>query len=716
MKFGKLFLVSLSVFCSFLFLHPLLAAEKLESLEAIWDSAELNNGVSKKPAAKKPVQQAKVNQQQLKAARAKLKLDALEKQRAQQVARQAQNNKIAASKKNQAQKIAAEKLAKQRIVWKAKWDAEQKLKKQNIAQASANKKQLELQRQQNAVLATITKPTPKISNKSNLGFTAAELALANIQPAKIAQVQKPLVSPQSSRNSPPAPKQLTREQYHQRWQQAQLKKQQGGKPQTPSFTNENVKQYASKSVLPKPTHAKFRPNRQAAIIKTLPYGVRTKLNAAKLKSHGMSAYVKAVNSPRPLLAHQEQTSRVPASVMKLITSYAALGTLGPNYRWPLDVMTNGVVKNGTLQGDLIVKGYGSPEFNKAELRKVLKGIKQKGIRNVNGRVVFDNSYFNIAKAPSFDGKSQSAYNAQPDALLYNERISSFQVRAKGKRVHVSTSTPTHNMKIVNRMRKVRRGCSPRIGVSNKGSQTVVTFSGKFSSRCGTRTYSRVISNPSEMIYGAMQAMWKKEVGGTLRTSFAKGRAPANARPLLRTHSRTLAEILPTIDKDSNNVMARQVMLTIGARVKGQGTQRGGATAIGEWLVSRGLNFPELRIENGSGLSRHARISARHVGDLLVDAYRSPYRNILMQSLAVAGVDGTMKRRLKGSRVRGRGFFKTGTLRDVRSIAGYVKAADGKVYVMAILHNDPRAKSRALAAHDRLIEWVYSGGRQEVASR
>ena len=273
-------------------------------------------------------------------------------------------------------------------------------------------------------------------------------------------------------------------------------------------------------------------------------------------------------------------------------------------------------------------------------------------------------------------------------------------------------TPTHNLKVVNRMRTTRRGCRPHIAVSQKGAQTIVTFSGRYSRRCGTRTYSRVISRPAEMIYGAMQAMWKRDVGGSLNTQFAMGTAPAGARPLLRTHSKTLAEILPTIDKDSNNVMARQVMLTIGARASGQGTQRSGADAIGAWLASRGLNFPELRIENGSGLSRHARISARHMGDLLVDAYRSPCSNILMQSLAIAGVDGTMKRRLKGSQVRGKGFFKTGTLRDVRSIAGYIKAAEGKTYVLAILHNDPRAPRRALAAHDKLIEWVYSGGRQE----
>ena len=221
-----------------------------------------------------------------------------------------------------------------------------------------------------------------------------------------------------------------------------------------------------------------------------------------------------------------------------------------------------------------------------------------------------------------------------------------------------------------------------------------------------------------MIYGSMQALWKHEVGGKLKTHFAMGRTPANAKPLLRTYSRTLAEILPTIIKKSNNVMARQLLLTIGAKKAGQGTPRAGANAVGQWLASRGLQFPELRIENGAGLSRTARISAVHVTDLLIDAYRSPYRNVFMRSLAVAGVDGTMRGRLKRTQVQGRGFFKTGTLRDVRSIAGYVKAADGKIYAMAILQNDPRAKKRALRAHDKLIEWVYAGGRsnRRVAMR
>ncbi len=676
MKSGKL-IVSLGVVFALCGSVSVVAEEKLQTMDAIWNSY----GVAQKPArTNHPVQQRthQLNEKQLVAA-AKQKLAREEAVTAKRKLPQ---------KRQQPRQVVQKKpitqLDRQRAAWRAKWLAQQKTTQQSQTHKQTPKTQ-----------------TQVAANKANPH--AKQLPLKKSAAIWNNNKRKQIVK------APQKP--LTREQYHERWRQQQLQKQ---KNVAKTTRNQNAKPHQQA----RPVNVAVKNNKQPAAIRSLPFDVNHLLKTARLNPHAMSAYVQDVNSPKPLLGFQDTTSRVPASVMKLITSYAALSILGPDYRWPLDVYTRGPIQNGTLNGDLIVKGYGAPEFNQAELKKVLHGIRQKGIRNVNGRVVFDNSYFNVSDRPSFDNKSQSAYNAQPDALLYNERINSFQIRSTGRRVHVTTSTPTHNLKIVNRMRPAKRSCRPKINVSKRGVQTVVSFSGYFARRCGTRSYSRVISRPSEMIYGAMKSMWKRDVGGRLNTQFAMGRMPANAKPLLRTYSRRLVEVLPTISKDSNNVMARQVMLTIGAKRSGhQGTEQNGANAIGTWLVSRGLHFPELRIENGSGLSRHARISARHVGDLLVDAYRSPYRNILMQSLAVAGVDGTMKRRLKKSRVRGRGFFKTGTLRDVRSIAGYVKAADGKTYVMAILHNDPRARSRALRAHDKLIEWVYTGGRsQQLAMR
>ena len=166
-------------------------------------------------------------------------------------------------------------------------------------------------------------------------------------------------------------------------------------------------------------------------------------------------------------------------------------------------------------------------------------------------------------------------------------------------------------------------------------------------------------------------------------------------------------------------MARQILLTMGARKMGAPSNaRKGETAVKRWLQTRGLNFPELRIENGSGLSRWAKISARHVGELLLDAQRSPYRQHLFNSLAVAGVDGTMKRRLRGSVVRGQGYFKTGSLKNTRAIAGYVKGRNGKLYIVSILHNDPVARGKGRRAHDELINWAYWAGNppQKLAKR
>ena len=655
------------------------AAEKPQTLDAIWNVAEvLNVPVNKaKNTAVNPAQakQTKYTREQYNARYKKEQILLKKRQKL------ALNKKI--KFKKAVAKAPSSKLDRQRAAWKAKWDAQQraKLASENLVKKNLAKKNLQtkLQARFDYKQAKTTPPVKKQLAKQVRAVIPVKSAVSNTKP-----IQK-------------APTQLTRAQYQWRWKQAQLQKN---------------KQVA------KPAYASFKKSHQKASFQKLPMDIVAKLRATGTREYGVSAFAQDVNSAKPLLAYQETTARVPASVMKIITGYAALGTLGSNYRWPLDVYTNGRIHNGTLQGDLIIKGYGSPEFKTADLRKVLQGIKQKGIRNINGRVVFDSSYFNIPNQYSFDGKTQSKYNAQPDALLFNERINTFQISARGKRVKVTTTTPTHNLKIINKMRKTKRGCRPRIRVSKRAGQTRVTFTGRFSRRCGTRSYNRVISRPAEMIYGSMQAMWKRDVGGKLNTRFVMGHAPANAKPLLRTYSRTLAEILPTIIKKSNNVMARQLLLTIGAKKGGQGTPRAGANAIGQWLASRGLHFPELRIENGSGLSRTARISAAHVTDLLIDAYRSPYRNVFMKSLAVAGVDGTMKGRLKRTQVQGKGFFKTGTLRDVRSIAGYVKAANGKTYAMAILQNDPKARKRALRAHDKLIEWVYAGGRsnRRVAMR
>jgi len=456
------------------------------------------------------------------------------------------------------------------------------------------------------------------------------------------------------------------------------------------------------------------------IYQNLPPEIQQRLRTSGMSAWGMSAYVQAIGSPRPLIAHNEKVARNPASVMKLLTSYVALGVLGPNYRWPIEISTTGTLNAGVLSGNVYIKGYGAPDFDTKGLREMLGQLRQKGIHTIRGRLIFDDTFFNGPKTDpgAFDGKPYRAYNAQPDALMFNERRSVFKAYRSGKRIRVTTNTPAHNLRIVNKIKRAKRSCRVSTRVKRgRGDAVTVTFSGYLARRCRSRSFTLAVTDPANTMYSAINKIWKKELKGRIKTQFMVGATAPNARLIHVHYSKSLAELLPTVVKDSNNVMARQLMRSIGAKRYGApGTPKKGAEAIDDYLRSQGLNFPELRIENGSGLSRYARISTENISRLLSKAYYGPHRDVWMRSMAVAGVDGTMRGRLRKSPVRGRGFFKTGTLRDVRGIAGYVQAADGRTYVVSILHNDPAARSRARNIHDNLIEWVFWGNKkQQVAA-
>lgn len=402
----------------------------------------------------------------------------------------------------------------------------------------------------------------------------------------------------------------------------------------------------------------------------LPDQVASSLRASGVSEAGMGAYVRLAAGSQPaLLTANADNPQTPASTMKLVTTYAALGILGPDYRWPTEIYTNGNVTGGTLYGDVIIRGYGNPQFAENDFRQMLQTLRARGIHNIRGNLVADTGFFNVPYQDpgAFDGNANAAYNAQPEAILYQERGSCYEFKdLKGK---------------------IQKVC-PVMPSSAQARQAL-----------------------NVNLFGSFWKMWVGEMGGQMQGSFVRGGTPQNAQLVYTHRSRPLREIIVEVNKDSNNVMARQILLSVGAKQLGApGTPQKGAQAIGQWLESRGLAFPELRLENGSGLSRIEQITPRHMGEMLVDAYNSPYRNDLMSSMAVLGVDGTLKNRMKNSSLAGRGRFKTGTLRDVRAIAGYLQAADGQMYVVSILHNDPRARASVRGAHDDLIEWVFAGPR------
>jgi D-alanyl-D-alanine carboxypeptidase/D-alanyl-D-alanine-endopeptidase (penicillin-binding protein 4) len=200
----------------------------------------------------------------------------------------------------------------------------------------------------------------------------------------------------------------------------------------------------------------------------------------------------------------------------------------------------------------------------------------------------------------------------------------------------------------------------------------------------------------------------REAGGRFAGGVKERRAPAGAAPFAVLESPPLADIDRDVNKLSNNVMARQIFLTLGAGGAAPATPARAADAIRRWLAQRKLRLPGLVLENGSGLSRVERNSATGFNRLLLAADASAVRDAFASSLAVAAVDGTVEHRFRNGSVAGQALLKTGTLEGVRALAGYVVEPSGRRFTVVAIVNDRNA-ARAGPALDYLVQWVYRFG-------
>ena len=448
----------------------------------------------------------------------------------------------------------------------------------------------------------------------------------------------------------------------------------------------------------------------------LPGPVRTALKEAGLPSSSLAVWVQDTQSRRPVLKANADESMNPASVMKLVTTYAALEMLGPSYTWKTEAYAGGEVDSGTLRGDLILKGYGDPHLTLEDFWLLLRQLRQDGLRDIRGGLVLDQSYF--APLPhdpaSFDNEPYRAYNAGPQALLLNFSAVSVRImpRPEKKTVWAVPDPSPRNLQLLNRLEPDpgpcgdwREGISPE--VSTAGDTVVVTLRGRFPTRCGDKVMNlNVFPRNESYVGGVFRQLWT-ELYGNIGPSTKLGTVAPSATLLIRFESAPLADLIRDINKYSNNVMARQTFLTLGAVRSGPpATPAKGAEAIRAWLAEKGMAFPELVLENGSGLSRTERISAQHLGALLVAAYRSPVFSEFESSLPIVAVDGTMKKRLTGQQIAGHAHIKTGSLENVRAVAGYVFDRKGRRMAVVALVNHPRA-ANSKEALDALLRWVYA---------
>jgi D-alanyl-D-alanine carboxypeptidase/D-alanyl-D-alanine-endopeptidase (penicillin-binding protein 4) len=441
---------------------------------------------------------------------------------------------------------------------------------------------------------------------------------------------------------------------------------------------------------------------------SLPYDLAQKVSAIPLDESTYSIHIQPIDSTTPIASWNSHVQRVPASVIKLLTTYSALLSLGYDYRWETKFYHTGRISNGLLRGNLIVEASGDPTLETEDLEEIVQNLKQAGIKRIVGNIIIDRSIFKVPTKNSsgFDKNRHSPYNAMPDALMFNERKSNICVSFKGKRAKIEKDVPDLSYKVVNKLRLVNGSCRgsrawPKVRITN----STLTFSGKISRHCSQRKVCKVLTKPYLSFYYALKDSMKK-AGISFRGKLKLQNRSPQAKYLFSHYSKSLEEIISIVTKKSNNVYARQILLTLGAELYGKGaTPYKGRIAVSQILnryniLEAGTTF----VENGSGLSRISKVTAQSLANLLIHASKH-YGQRWMNTLSIAGIDGTIRRRFKHSTVYGRAWMKTGTIKRVANIAGYVEGRTGQRYVVVVLVNSKFSAKYGRKLANTVIEWV-----------
>ena len=438
----------------------------------------------------------------------------------------------------------------------------------------------------------------------------------------------------------------------------------------------------------------------------LPKEVADGLRSAGIPLSNVGVVVQEVGASRPWLIMNSHQPLNPASTMKLVTTYAALELLGPAYRWKTEAYLDGE--------NLLLKGYGDPKLNYESFWMLLRNLRGRGLREIRGDVILDRSYFAPAPDAPFDSEIYRPYNVAPDALLVNFKSLRFTFLPNEGKVRVFVEPALPGLEVLNSLRLADGPCPEGRAFRDLVGATFeskprprATFTGVYPAQCGEKDFNVALHAPEDYAAGMIRQLWA-EMGGSWSGKVREGVVPAGARLLYTHESEPLGETVRSINKFSNNVMARQLFLTLAAELVGTPALPENATrAIQQWLTLKNIRAPELVLENGSGLSRNERISAGNMAALLQAAWKSPVMPEFVASLPVVAADGTMKKRMRGERVAGSAHIKTGLLNEARAIGGYVLDRNGRRHVVVMIINHPRAPDTD-AVMDALLAWVYNG--------
>ena len=446
----------------------------------------------------------------------------------------------------------------------------------------------------------------------------------------------------------------------------------------------------------------------------LPVGVRSALNTRNVAHESLSAVVVDVETGKTVLDWHGGEPRNPASTIKLLTTLVALDLLGPAYRWRTEVFAGGELVDGRIDGDLVIKGYGDPFLVTERVWQLVRRIRYAGVREIGGDLLLDDSWFDVGSydPAAFDRQPLRAYNVAPNALMMNFKVVRywFEPDHAAGTVDVRMDPRLDNLDVDNRLGLVGKSCRGyQRGITITANESVdeITFSGQFPSGCRRYAMDRTALSHNDFVYGLFSSLWR-EAGGAFDGGWRNVVVSEDDEPLLSFDSLPLTDVISRINKYSNNVMARQLLYTLAAEVDGPpGTEAGGKAVIARWLADNGLPTAGVTIENGAGLSRQARITARDMAQMLGFAWRQPYMPEYLASMSLSGLDGTLRRRFGNTGLVGKAHLKTGSLDHVTAVAGYLQARSGRRFaVVAMQGFEDIHRGPGEEVQEALLRWLY----------
>ncbi|MFU0842885.1 MAG: hypothetical protein ACFWTZ_09850 [Burkholderia sp.] len=420
---------------------------------------------------------------------------------------------------------------------------------------------------------------------------------------------------------------------------------------------------------------------------------------------------------RTIAAWRDAESISPASTAKLVTTLSALELLGPDYRWRTRFLAPAAPSAKGEVSALYLAGGGDPAFDANALREEARRLRRLGVKKIAGDLIVDRSAFNPAPGDpgDFDGRPDRPYNQLPDAALVNARSLIFDIvpdPASG-RARVFYEPELEGVSVQAAVPLAKGACGDwREALAwdiSEGRNRTVRFGGALAGSCGEKVLSVVPMAADEYLGRLFARIWREE-GGEWTGRAREGRTPEGAVLLSEHRSIPLSEAIVRINKWSNNQMARHVFLTVGSLADGKNkdgvpqgaSERDARARIAAWLSQKGVDAGSVSLENGSGLSRRTRVTARAMTQLLAAGWTSPYMPEFAASLPIAGVDGTMRRRKSSE---GKAHIKTGYLADARAAGGYIEAESGRRYAIFACVEGEENGLGATRFIDRLIAWA-----------